>query len=163
MTQESFRDKGAAEESAAEKDVDEYHQSGLANENRLQEVGTPTSEVNWRTAIATAQHVKELFVIVTAVALLFWLMNILSGLISAIISIFTKAAQLHSAPVKVVETMDWHVLGLGVSLVVAVSAVAIILMKSVFGANNKETSDGLKLSDLPVGELLEGIKSWFKR
>ncbi|PZW65227.1 hypothetical protein F471_03705 [Pseudomonas sp. URMO17WK12:I1] len=153
----------ATEKTIAQKDVAQYQKDGTEQEKSSEETSKPTSDVNWLKAAATAQHLKEIVVILTAFGLLIWLMCVLTGLINAIIAIFTKAVHLHSAPIKVVETMDWHVLGLGVSLVVAISAVAIILMKSVFAANSKQTPDGLKLSDLPVGELLEGIKSWFKR
>lgn len=148
--------------SLEEKDVDQYQQDGNTSTSEPPSGGS-AGDVNWFKAVATAQHFKELVVIFTSAGLLIWLMIILTNLVSAATSLFTKAINLHSAPIKVVETMDWHVLGLGVSLVVGISAVSIILMKSVFAANGKETPDGLKLTDLPVGELLEGIKSWFKR
>ncbi|WP_407729462.1 hypothetical protein ACJJU9_21360 [Pseudomonas helleri] len=153
---------------AAEKDVDQY----------IKEQGNPPGEKppntavggehkpddkNWLTAVASIQHLKEGLVIFSAGGVLIWLMSILTMLMNSVISLFSEAVRLHSAPVTVVKTMDWHVLGLGVSLIVSVSAVSIILMKSVFGSGGKQTPDGLKLSDLPVGEFVESLKTWFKR
>lgn len=147
-----------SQEAAKEKDADEY----AANENGQASSGTPSSDVNWLKLVATAQHLKELAVISAACGILIWLMFILNSLVSATVKLFTKAAELHSAPVKMIETMDWHVLGLGVSLIVGVSAVSIILMKSVFAGNGNKTPDGLNVSDLPLGELLDSFKKWWK-
>jgi len=111
---------------------------------------------------SSIQHLKEAVVILSAAGVLVWLLIVLTSLMNSIISLFQEAVRLHSAPVTVVKTMDWHVLGLGVSLIIGVSAISIILLKSVFGGG-KQTPDGLKLSDLPVGEFLESLKSWFKK
>jgi len=160
---------------AAEKDVDQYieEQGKPKNESAQKENESAQKEKeedeqksedkNWLTVAASVQHLKEACVILSAGGVLIWLMSILTMLMNSVISLFSEAVRLHSAPVTVVKTMDWHVLGLGVSLIVAVSAVSIILMKSVFGSGGKQTPDGLKLSDLPVGEFLESLKSWFKR
>lgn len=153
---------------AAEKDVDQYIEEqgkppDQGGQKEIKDGDQKSEEKNWLTAAASVQHLKEAIVIFSSGAVLIWLMSILTMLMNSVISLFTEAVRLHSAPVTVVKTMDWHVLGLGVSLIVAVSAVSIILMKSVFGSGGKQTPDGLKLSDLPVGEFLESLKSWFKR
>lgn len=156
-----------------EKDLDEYlEKSAPLPQGKV--VGTPQSPqpnhgnldddgVNWLGKAATLQNLKETLVIAACVGLLVWLMCILTSLVNAIVEIFKNAVNLYSAPIAVVKTMDWHVLGLGVSLVVGVSAISIILMKSVFGSNNKKTSDGLNLTDMPIGEFLTSIKDLIKK
>ncbi|QYN02761.1 hypothetical protein K1T36_06285 [Pseudomonas protegens] len=153
---------------AEEKDVDQYNaqqnKSSLGTESKNPaETTSKTDETNWKTAAASIQHLKEVVVILSAAGVLIWLMSILTKLIYSIVDLFSEAVRIHSAPVTVVKTMDWHVLGLGISLIVGVSAISIILMKSVFSSGGKQTPDGLKLSDLPVGEFLESVKTWFKR
>lgn len=154
----------------AEKDVDQYKdQQNLSfqgddkKDNTKPDTSQKTDEKNWFTAAATIQHIKEGIVIVSAASVLCWLMFILTKLVFSVVDLFSEAVRLHSAPIAVVKTMDWHVLGLGVSLIVGVSAISIILMKSVFSSGEKQTPDGLKISDLPVGEFLESVKTWFKR
>jgi len=151
-------------ENAAEKDVDEYAKAGQPQQINGQGGGKDDrpDDKNWLAMASSIQHLKEAVVILSAAGVLVWLLIVLTSLMNSIISLFQEAVRLHSAPVTVVKTMDWHVLGLGVSLIIGVSAISIILLKSVFGGG-KQTPDGLKLSDLPVGEFLESLKSWFKK
>jgi len=156
-------------ENAVEKDVDEYAEAGQPQAQGGEGSGGQgggkderQDDKNWLAMASSIQHLKEAVVIVSAAGVLIWLLIVLTSLMNSIISLFQEAVRLHSAPVTVVKTMDWHVLGLGVSLIVGVSAISIILLKSVFGGG-KHTPDGLKLSDLPVGEFLESLKSWFKK
>lgn len=153
-------------ENAAEKDVDEYAKAGQSQQISSQDGQGAKDErqddKNWLAMASSIQHLKEAVVILSAAGVLVWLLIVLTSLMNSIISLFQEAVRLHSAPVTIVKTMDWHVLGLGVSLIIGVSAISIILLKSVFGGG-KQTPDGLKLSDLPVGEFLESLKSWFKK
>lgn len=151
-------------ENAAEKDVDEYAKAGQPQQINGQGGGKDDrpDDKNWLAMASSIQHLKEAVVILSAAGVLVWLLIVLTSLMNSIISLFQEAVRLHSAPVTVVKTMDWHVLGLGISLIIGVSAISIILLKSVFGGG-KQTPDGLKLSDLPVGEFLESLKSWFKK
>ena len=118
---------------------------------------------NWLKLAASVQHTKELIVIGAAAFILLWMMWILNRFIDSLIILFTQASATYSAPIAVVKTMDWHVLALGVSMIVGISAISIILMKSVFGTTSQKTTDGLNLKDLPVGEFLSSVKDWFKR
>lgn len=158
-------------ENAAEKDVDEYAEAGQPQQINGQGgqgggqgdgKDERQDDKNWLAMASSIQHLKEAVVILSAAGILIWLLIVLTSLMNSVISLFQEAVRLHSAPVTVVKTMDWHVLGLGVSLIIGVSAITIILLKSVFGGG-KQTPDGLKLSDLPVGEFLESLKSWFKK
>lgn len=151
-----------------EKDKDEYltapgNLSDILESSNATKTPEDGGGTNWLKLAASVQHTKELIVIGAASAILLWMMCILSRFIDALITLFTRASQTYSAPIAVVKTMDWHVLGLGVSMVVGISAISIILMKSVFGTNSQKTADGLNLKDLPVGEFLNSVKDWFKR
>ena len=123
------------------------------------------AEKNWKDALSSAQHVKEFFVILAVLIALAWLLGILTGFVSSITSLFTEAVRLHSAPVTVVKTMDWHVILLGSALIVGISAILIVLLKSVFdsGKADKKTPDGLALNDMPFGEVAKSLLSFFQK
>lgn len=151
-----------------EKDKDEYltapgNPSGTLESSNATKTPEDGGGTNWLKLAASVQHTKELIVIGAASAILLWMMCILNRFIDSLIILFTQASKTYSAPIAVVKTMDWHVLALGVSMVVGISAISIILMKSVFGTNSQKTVDGLNLKDLPVGEFLSSVKDWFKR
>ncbi|WP_263220158.1 hypothetical protein [Pseudomonas atacamensis] len=152
-----------------ERDKDEYLvtpglQPGAVHTNAAPpQTSEESGGTNWLKLAASVQHTKELIVIGAAASILLWMMYILHRFIDSLVTLFTRASETYSAPIAVVKTMDWHVLGLGVSMIVGISAISIILMKSVFGTNSQKTTDGLNLKDLPVGEFLNSVKDWFKR
>lgn len=127
--------------------------------------GADDDKKNWKDALSSAQHVKEFLVILAVGGALVWLLKILSGFIDAISALFTEAVRLHSAPIAVVKTMDWHVVLIGTTLTVGIAAILIVLLKSVFdsGKTEKKTSDGLALNDMPFGEVVKSIVSFFKK
>lgn len=127
--------------------------------------GADDAKKNWKDALSSAQHVKEFLVILAVGGALVWLLIILSGFIGAISALFTEAVRLHSAPIAVVKTMDWHVVLIGTTLTVGIAAILIVLLKSVFdsGKAEKKTSDGLALNDMPFGEVVKSVVSFFKK
>ncbi|MFK4234913.1 hypothetical protein [Pseudomonas guariconensis] len=122
-------------------------------------------EKNWKDALSSAQHVKELIVICAVSFALIWLLAILTSFVSAVTALFTEAVRLHSAPVTVVKTMDWHVILIGSALIVGISAILIVLLKSVFdsGKTDKKTPDGLALGDMPFAEVVKSVQSFFQK
>ncbi|MBV6287383.1 hypothetical protein [Pseudomonas aegrilactucae] len=129
-------------------------------------VNNPTiADKNWKDALSSVQHIKELGVIVAVSLALVWLLCILTGFVSSITELFTEAVRLHSAPVTVVKTMDWHVILIGSALILGVSAILIVLLKSVFdsGRSDKKTPDGLALGDMPFGEVVKSVQSFFQK
>ncbi|MEK2609703.1 hypothetical protein WLF18_11380 [Pseudomonas shirazensis] len=133
--------------------------------NQVTNNGPDEEKKNWKDALSSAQHVKEFLVILAVGGALVWLLSILSGFIGAISALFTEAVLLHSAPIAVVKTMDWHVVLIGTTLTVGIAAILIVLLKSVFdsGKTEKKTSDGLALNDMPFGEVVKSIVSFFKK
>ncbi len=129
------------------------------------ESGEDARGVSWLAALTGIQTLKELLVIIAASTVLIVLLTILSGFFSSITGLFNEAAKLHSAPVAVVRTFDWHLVLLGVSLIVGISAIVIVLLKSVFNGGGSErgtTEDGLKLADLPLGQLISSLRDLWK-
>lgn len=122
-------------------------------------------KLSWLAAITGVQTLKELIVIIAASAVLIKLLDILAGFFSSISSLFNEAVKLHSAPIAVVRTFDWHLVLLGVSLVIGISAIVIVLLKSVFnghGSSSGKTEDGLKLADLPLGQLFSSAADFWR-
>lgn len=101
-----------------------------------------------------------------AVYALWSLLGMLKSFILEISQVFSSAVKLHSAPLLVVRTFDWHILLLGTALIVSISTILIVLLKSVLNPNpRKEEEDKkhLEWEDIPVGSFLSGLIEKFKR
>lgn len=121
--------------------------------------------IQWIAALTGAQFLKEVIVLLVAGGVLCWLLLMLSEFMNSISQVFLGAAKLYSAPVAIARTFDWHLVLLGVSLVVGVSAIVIVLLKSVFNggaSGDRKADDGLKFEDMPAGQLVSSVVSLFK-
>ncbi|QZA52641.1 hypothetical protein [Pseudomonas sp. 2hn] len=136
------------------------------------QVTTQTDEVkkfNWLAYSFTNRLLKEYFVIAAAVWVVVSLVSALTGFIKSITELFTQAVYYKSAPVLIAKTIDWHILVLGGALILSITTIIMVTLRSVM--NNSPTSQEEKKQhstwdDMPISNFIdwlwEKLKSRFK-
>lgn len=122
---------------------------------------------NWYAYTFTLRLLKEVSVIVTAIYVLVMLVRLLRSFMDGISSVFIEAVSLKSAPVVVVKTMDWHTLVLGGALILSITTILMVMLKSVLSAHSRlsveEEKKHAEWDEMPVGQfftwVLDKIKS----
>lgn len=124
--------------------------------------------INWLNALASIQHLKELLVILVAIYVVWKLLDMLRIFIGSLSATMLGAANLYSAPIAVMKSIDWHVLLLGTALIVALAAIVIVMLKNVLAQSNErspssKSGDGLNVvKDMPLGEFVAALWSIVK-
>jgi hypothetical protein len=113
--------------------------------------------LNVKNAISSTTTAKEFLVLFATGYILWKLVSMLEGFFFSLISLFTHASAMYSAPIAVVKTLDWHIVFLGSALILSITTIACFLLGSVFGKKNNESLIGETKES--IGTLVEAVKS----
>lgn len=114
-------------------------------------------ELNVKNAISSTVTAKEFLVLGVTGFILLKLVTMLEGFFASLISLFTHASAMYSAPIAVVKTLDWHIVFLGSALILSITTIACFLLGSVFGKKANESLIGETKES--IGTLVEAVKS----
>lgn len=128
-----------------------------------------TKKFNWLAYSFTNKLLKEYAVISVAVWVVYMLVTTLVDFMKSLTELFTQSVYFKSAPVLMVKTIDWHILLLGGTLIISITTILMVMLRSVL-ANNavppEEKKQHNSWDDMPLANfsswVVDQIKSRFK-
>lgn len=113
---------------------------------------------NWLAYSFTNRLLKEYFVIFVGIWVIYSLVSILKMFFTRITDLFTQAVYFKSAPVTIAKTLDWHILVLGGALIISITTIAMVLLRSVMNNTNSNPEEKKQHStwdDMPISNFIE--------
>lgn len=124
---------------------------------------------NWLAYSLTSKLLKEYLVIGITVWVVYKLVSILANFMTGLSDLFKQAVYFKSAPVLMVKTMDWHILVLGGTLIISITTILMVMLRSVLASNAvspEEKKQHSAWEDMPLASfvswVVDQIKSRFK-
>ncbi len=124
---------------------------------------------NWLAYSFTSKLLKEYAVIGIAGWVVWKLVTTLVTFMTGLTELFTQAVYFKSAPVLMVKTIDWHILVLGGTLIISITTILMVMLRSVLAAHTTSAEEKKQHStweDMPLASfaswLADQIKSRFK-
>jgi len=137
--------------------------------SEVREMVSDTKKFNWLAYSFTSKLLKEYAVIGAAVWVVYMLVTTLVTFMKGLTELFTQAVYLKSAPVLMVKTIDWHILLLGGTLIISITTILMVMLRSVLTSNAvspEEKKQHSSWDDMPLANfaswVVDQIKSRFK-
>lgn len=137
--------------------------------SEVREVASDAKRFNWLAYSFTSKLLKEYAVIGVAVWVVYMLVTTLVTFMKGLTELFTQAVYFKSAPVLMVKTIDWHILLLGGTLIISITTILMVMLRSVLASNAvspEEKKQHNSWDDMPLANfaswVVDQIKSRFK-
>jgi hypothetical protein len=137
--------------------------------SQVSDMAPDTKRFNWLAYSFTSKLLKEYAVIGVAVWVVYMLVTTLVAFMKGLTELFTQAVYFKSAPVLMVKTIDWHILLLGGTLIISITTILMVMLRSVLASNAvsaEEKKQHSSWEDMPLASfaswIVEQIKSRFK-
>ena len=111
---------------------------------------------NVKLSMLRFQNGKELIAITAALLLAIFFGFCLWKLMCTLLALIEKAAYFHSAPILMVDLMDWHIILLATALVAAPTLIIVSLLRSVFPKSSG--NDDLAGNGGVLGKLIDAAQ-----